>query len=263
MKLGRFTVVINRTALRVLDALVLREINARYAISRLGYLWAIVVPLLSIMILYLVFSLIRQRETGDVPLLMFLVTGWFTYGFYQSMSSTVASGEAASRSLLMHQNVTRLDVMSARACLDTLTTVTLFGFAAVLAGLIEGSGPPAGLMLVTVSLFGAGLLGLGVGITMGAIMTYFPMAMNFLSPVNRIGFFTSGVVFTAAMLPSWTYEYLKWNPMIHPVEGVRQGWFDSYQSPILDLGYTYSIALPLIALGLYLERRTRRGIKFG
>ena len=51
--------------------------------------------------------------------------------------------------------------------------------------------------------------------------------------------------------------------MIHPVEGMRQGWFESYQSPILDLSYTYGIALPLLALGLYLERRTRRGIRFG
>lgn len=247
---------------RVIDALVLREINSRYGASRVGYLWAILTPVVSILVLYLIFSFIRQRDTGDIPVLLFLVTGWFTYGFYTSMTSSVANGEQANKALLMHQRVTRLDVMAARGVLETLTTVAFFAIGAALSILFEDAGLPDDVMLTTASFFAAGSFGIALGITIGAVMTYFPFAMNFLQPVNRIGFFISGVLFTATMLPSWTYDYLKWNPMIHPVEGMRQGWFESYQSPILDLGYTYSIALPLLALGLYLERRTRRGIRF-
>lgn len=251
------------TAARVVNALILREINSRFGGSRLGYLWAIITPVVSILVLYALFVTIRERETSGMPLLLFLVTGWFTYGYYQSMVSQLGAAAEANRSLLMHQNVTRLDCVTARAALETLTTVAFFIVGALIAALLEGSGWPDDMLLVTESFFAAGLFGAGLGVTMCAISTYFPVAMNFLQPFNRFGFFLSGVIFTAAMLPSWTYDFIKWNPLLHPVEGMRQGWFETYQSPILDLGYTYSIAFPLLALGLYLERRTRRGIRFG
>ncbi|MEM1380222.1 MAG: ABC transporter permease [Pseudomonadota bacterium] len=247
---------------RVIHALILREINGRFGASRLGYLWAILGPLISIGALYFIFSFFRERDTQDMPLLMFLVTGWFTFGFYTSMVNDLANAASSNQALLMHAPVQRLDVLTARGTLVTFTTFAFFVIAAVLGMLIEGSGLPHDVGLVMQSFAGAGALGISIGTTISAIMTYFPFAMNFLQPVNRIGFFVSGVLFTASILPSWTHAYLKWNPMIHPVEGMRQGWFESYQSPVLDLRYTYGIALPLMAIGLYLERRTRRGIKF-
>ncbi|NNU16764.1 ABC transporter permease [Parvularcula sp. ZS-1/3] len=247
---------------RVVNALILRELNSRYGNSRLGYLWAIANPIISIMVLFFLFSTIRSRETGDIPILMFLVTGWFSYGYYQTMVSSIANGEAANRSLMMHQPVTRLDVMASRAVVETLTTVSFFVVGVAIAAIIEDATLPNDPILVLASFAAAGTFGLSLGLAMGAILTYFPFAMNFLQPVNRIGFFVSGVLFTATMLPSWLYPYIRWNPMLHPIEGIRQGWFEVYTSPVLDLTYTFSIALPLLAVGLYLERRTRRGIKF-
>lgn len=247
--------------LRVINAVILREISSRYGGSRLGYIWAIVNPIISIICLYLVFRLIRQRDMQGISLMAFLITGWFTYGFYQSLVATVANAEAGNRALLMHQPVTRMDVMLARGTLETLTTTAFFIVAVGIAFTIEPTPWPEDMGLVAASLGAAGLLGTGLGLVMGAIMTYFPVAMNFLAPINRIGFFVSGPLFLVASLPSWTHKYLRWNPMIHPVEGIRQGWFEAYSSPILDLSFTYAIAFPLVALGLHLERRSRRGIK--
>ena len=228
----------------------------------MGYLWAILTPILSITVLYIMFSTIRSRDTAGLPLYMFLVTGWFTYGLYQTLVTQLSSAASANQSLLMHQNVTRLDCLIARICLETLTTFSFFTVGALIAIAIEGSGLPSNLLLVMQSFFAAGFLGASLGILVSAISTYFPFTMSFLQPINRIGFFVSGVFFTVSTFPSWTYDYFKWIPTVHPVEGMRQGWFDAYESPILDLGYTYSISLPLLAIGLYLERRTRRGIKF-
>ncbi|MEM9837763.1 MAG: ABC transporter permease [Pseudomonadota bacterium] len=250
------------TTARVINAVILREISGRFGSSRLGYLWALITPAFSIGALYFVFLFIRNRDSGEIPLLMFVVTGWFTYGLYTSMVSDLGNAEGSNRALLMHSQVQRLDVLIARATLATLTNFTFFGCAALVGALVEGSGFPQNMMLVFQSFCSAGLLGVSLGITIAGLSTYYPYALQFLQPVNRIGFFVSGVLFTADMLPSWTYAYLKWNPMIHPVEGMRQGWFETYQSPILDLNYTFAIAVPLLAVGLYLERRTRRGIKF-
>ncbi|GGY53986.1 ABC transporter permease [Parvularcula lutaonensis] len=250
------------TSLRVIHALILREISARYAESRAGYLWAILTPIISILTLYFVFALIRQRET-EIPLLAFLVTGWFTFGFYQSMVSMIANSEAANKALLMHQNVTRLDVIASRGLLEVLTTALFLCVGGVLAMMVEEASLPDDPLLTALSFFSAGFVGLSVGVLVCAIMTYFPVAMNFINPINRLGFFISGVLFTTSALPSWTYDYVKWNPILHSIEGMRQGWFETYQSPVLDIAYPYTVGLPILMIGLFLERRTRRGIRIG
>ena len=247
---------------RIIDALIRRELAGRFGQSRLGYLWAFLIPLAGIGVLYLVFSLIREARS-DLPLLLFLVTGWTTYGVYQGMTSTLAGAAEANKGLLMHPVISRLDVLVARIVLEFLTATALLLVYAFLAAVIEGSPMPSDLGLVVVSFLSAGTLGAAIGVVIAALKTHFPMADKFVAPINRIGFFVSGVIFTARDLPSWTYELIRWNPMLHPIEGMRQGWFQSYESPVLDLSYTWSIALPAIALGLVLERRSRGRISFG
>ncbi len=58
-------------------------------------------------------------------------------------------------------------------------------------------------------------------------------------------------------LPSWSWPYLKWNPILHAVEGARQLW-TGYQSPIFSAGYILAIGFILTTTGFVLERLTRR-----
>lgn len=247
---------------QVIDALVLREISGRFGNSRLGYLWAFLTPLIGILTLYIVFANLRESRS-EFPLLLFLVTGWTTYGLYQDMANALAGAAEANKGLLMHPVITRLDLLTARVVLEVLTAFALLSAYAFIAAMIEGSPLPDDPGLVIVSFLSAGSLGIGVGLMLAALKTNFPMVDKIVAPINRIGFFVSGVLFTARDLPSWTYEYIRWNPMLHPIEGMRQGWFQSYDSPVLDLSYTWMIILPAIALGLVLERRSRRRISFG
>lgn len=247
--------------IRILDALVLREISGRFGQSRLGYLWAFLTPLLGIIALYIIFVNFRQGRT-ELPLFLFLVTGWTTYGLYTGTTNALAGATEANKGLLMHPSITRLDVLSARGVLEVLTAVALLLLYAFIAMVFEGSPWPDRPGLVVISFLSSASFGLSIGLILSALKTQFPMADKIVSPINRVGFFVSGVLFTARDLPSWTYDYIRWNPILHPIEGMRHGWFQAYESPVLDLSYTWSITLPALALGLVLERRSRRRISF-
>ncbi|MEO1043424.1 MAG: ABC transporter permease [Pseudomonadota bacterium] len=248
--------------IRILDALVLREISGRFGHSRLGYLWAFLTPLLGIIALYIIFVNFRQGRT-ELPLFLFLVTGWTTYGLYQGTTSALAGAAEANKGLLMHPTITRLDVLSARSILEVLTAVALLLLYAFISLVFEGSRLPDRPGMVLISFLSAAAFGTSVGLILAALKTQFPMADKVVAPINRVGFFVSGVLFTARDLPSWTYDYIRWNPMLHPIEGMRDGWFQAYESPVVDLYYTWTITLPAIALGLVLERRSRSKISFG
>lgn len=247
---------------RVVHALVLREMTGRFGRSRLGYLWAFISPMLGIGALYLLFSTVRTGRT-DLPLLMFLVTGWTTFGFYTGMFGRIATAAEANKALLMHPVVTRLDVVLGRIVLEVLTAVTLLIVYGTLSMAFEGSGLPADPLLAGVSFLTAGCFGTAVGMLLCALKTFVSSLDTVVAPINRIGFFVSAVLFTVSQLPSWAYDYIKWNPMVHPIEGIRQGWFAVYESPILNLTYTWAFIVPIFTLGLIIERRSRRRLEFG
>ncbi len=74
----------------------------------------------------------------------------------------------------------------------------------------------------------------------------------------RFGMWFSGVVFMVNRLPSWTWPYLRWNPILHCVEGARQLWEPSYKSTFFDPGYVIICIFVLTTAGFVLERISRR-----
>lgn len=69
-----------------------KEIKVRYKLSILGFLWALLVPLLLSLILWLVFTYVMPIPTGRSPFFLFLITGMFPWNFFaQSVSSATMS----------------------------------------------------------------------------------------------------------------------------------------------------------------------------
>ena len=73
--------------------------------------------------------------------------------------------------------------------------------------------------------------------------------------------FVSGVFFTAKDLPAAVRDVLIWNPVLHAVEMVRDGWFISYHADYVEITYVLFWVLGCAYLGLLLERLSRRRLE--
>ncbi len=54
---------------------------------------------------------------------------------------------------------------------------------------------------------------------------------------------------------------MSWNPIFHALELMREAWWPAYVSPSADAGYVLTCIFFMAALGLVLERGTRRFIR--
>ena len=52
--------------------------------------------------------------------------------------------------------------------------------------------------------------------------------------------------------------WLKWNPVLHAVEWMRNGYYADYDSMVLDKAYLVVVGGILVFVGLAGERLTRR-----
>ena len=75
----------------LLYQLLIKNLKLQYSRPTLGFFWAILLPLLMVAIFYLVFSLILDVQTKEVPFLLYLMSAIFSWRFFQSSVSASVS----------------------------------------------------------------------------------------------------------------------------------------------------------------------------
>src|SRR5690606_9959611 len=88
-----------RLQARVVAALILRETRATFGTSHIGYLWAIITPVLSIAILASVFSLAGRHPPFGTSLALFFATGIIVLQLVVRLGSGLMTAIEANRAL--------------------------------------------------------------------------------------------------------------------------------------------------------------------
>lgn len=241
--------------LRVVTALIIREMATKFGRSAGGYLWAILEPLGSILLLSIAFSFALRTPALGTSFILFYASGVIPFGMYRSMSQGVALAVRSNKGLLSYPVVTALDAVFAKFALNfltTLVTATLLG-----AGIILGFGLHVNLDLAALisGLFLAALLGLGVGTVNCVLFGLYPTWKNVWSVLSRPLFILSGVLFLFESAPPTFQKILWWNPLIHVVALVRSGVYAEYNPLFISYPYVIGVALTLFVIGAYLLRR--------
>ncbi|PID36128.1 MAG: ABC transporter [Rhodobacterales bacterium] len=244
--------------IRVIVALTIRETRMTFGTSHTGYLWAILQPLISISFLVFLFALIGRQAPYGTSLALFFSTAILSLELHNKLSVSLMRAFTSNKALLTYPMIRRTDTLFARAFLICCTFVIIncvFYSGLVMLGL---SNPPQHPELV-VQAFGTSLLfGFGVG-SLNAILYEKYQAWQHVEKIfARPLFFLSGVFYIPSSLPPEAVAIIKWNPILHIVEWVREGFYVNYDSQILDKTYPLSIAAVLVMIGLFWERISRK-----
>jgi capsular polysaccharide transport system permease protein len=248
-----------RIQAQVTYALILRETRARFGRTSLGYLWAVIQPLVLVAIMAGMMSLgLRHSVPPGMSLLSFLATGLLSFHFFSDINARVSNAAQSNGNLLYYPRILPIDLLSSQFALEFATQVVAFvvvlGGEALYFERLTVDYP----LQVFGGLFLAAGLGLGTGLVMGALGSMYPAVNQVRSALFRPLFFVSGAWFTANELPPQIREVLLYNPVLHCIELVRGGWFRSYDPRYADPLYPLTWVVALVGVGLTLERVARR-----
>lgn len=243
--------------LQVVHALVLREIKTRFGEHQLGYLWALLSPLLLVGTFYALYVLGERSAPSGMTLGAFMVTGVIPYQAFRETAGRLTVAIGSNRGLLFYPQVRPLDLMLSRALLEGATAVVVFVLLMGGAALFEGRFEVESLLLV---FYGFGLaiaLGVGMGMVLGSLSVLATSVENWAGALLRPLFWLSAIFYSANDLPPGVLEVVRYNPLLHVIELVRTGWFPSYQTRVGELWYPLAWAVLLLFFGLVFERGTR------
>lgn len=247
---------------RVLHALILRELKARYGNRRLGFAWALIEPLLFMSVFVVGFQLLGRTAPSGIPIPLFFAAGFSPFLMFRDILSEVSQGTRGQQSLLMFPQVTRMDLIIAKVVVNALVSISVFLLLVIgmfFIGITFQVEDPLGVMI------GFGLmivLGFGLGLVLGAISIRYEFLRTITEPLmGRPLFLSSGLFFTAGMLPPVARDIALYNPLLHCTELIRTSLFESFSSRYIDLGYVCTFALVLVGVGLMMlvvfERQRR------
>ena len=241
--------------LRVLAALIMREMSTSYGKSWGGYFWAVAEPAAGVLILAVIFGYALHRPPLGNSFMVFYATGIIPYYLFNAVASSVSSAVQQNKGLLNYPVVTALDTVLARVVLETLTYFAIAMLLFPLLIWLDNAVVNISFLPIAVGMAMAIGLGLGVGIVNAVAFAFFPTWRNIWAVLRRPLFIMSGILFTFGMVPQPYRDWLWWNPLIHTIGQVRMGFYRTYEGDYISWMYVAAVAMSLFMVGGYLLRR--------
>lgn len=245
---GPLLVDCGRQQLRVIGALIIREMHTRFGRRRFGYLMLFFEPLLFAGMI----AVIHGRAVGGDNIrgtFEFFSIGYLMFFLYRGLINRAGGTIGSNRSLLYHRQVTLPDLFYSRHLIEGIAccgVLTVFTIAAVALGGDVPDSPVKMLCALILML----LLGQGLALVVGAVTAEWEGLDRIIHASSYLMMPFSGVFFMVDWLPEWSQDAVLWVPTVHCFELLRDGQFGDRVRAMYDLPYLAAWILVSHLLGL-------------
>jgi lipopolysaccharide transport system permease protein len=233
-----------------------RDIKVRYKQTVLGAAWAIIQPLVTMLIFTYFFGKLARVPTDGVPYPIFFYTGLLLWIFFSNGVTNGANSLIGNSNLITKVYFPRLIIPSAAVGAGLLD----FAIASVLLiGLLiyYGFSPALSYLMVLPLVLLTTLFALGVGIWLSALNVKYRDVRYALTFLIQIWMFLSPIIYPSSMVPQEWRWVLSLNPLTGLVEAFRASLFGR-ELPWLALAYSAVFTLVMLVYASYTFRRMER-----
>ena len=237
--------------------LIWRDVKVRYKQTVLGASWAVLQPLLTMVVFSLFFGKLASMPSDGVPYPIFSFAALVPWQFFASGLSQASNSLVGSQNLIKKVYFPRLVIPVATVLAGVVDFLLAF---VVLLGMMAWFGVlPSWRMLWLPAFFGLGLItALGVGLWLSALNVQFRDIRHTVPFIVQLWLFATPIAYPSSLLPEpWRTVY-GINPMVGVVEGFRWALLgtEATMGPMLFLSLL--VALGLLVSGLFYFRRMER-----
>lgn len=205
-----------------------RDIKVRYKQTALGVLWAIIQPLLTMLISSLIFGYLGgfNARTDGIPYPIFAYAGLLPWTFFSNSVTASGNSLVGSSSLITKVYFPRMIIPSAAVAAGLVDFAIAFVLLVALLIYYKITVTLSFLMLAPLTLL-VTMLALGIGMWLSALNVKYRDVRYALPFLMQIWMFLSPIIYPVSMLPpSW--RWVLWlNPLTGIISGFRAALFGS------------------------------------
>jgi lipopolysaccharide transport system permease protein len=235
-----------------------RDILIRYKQTVVGTTWAVIRPLLTMVVLTVVFGRLAQMPSGGVPYPLLVLCGMLPWQFFSTAVAESGNSLVGNTSLVSKVYFPRLTI-PASSVVTSLVDFAIAGGLLALLMLWYQHVPGLRVLLLPLFVLMAFAAAFGLGLWIAALMVRY-RDFRFIVPfIVQFGLYISPVGFSSSVVPAeWRLVY-SLNPIVGVIDGFRWavlgGSFEMYWPGFVLSGGVVAL---LLATGIRYFRRTER-----
>lgn len=243
---------------RVIHALLMREILTRFGRHNIGFLWMFVEPMLFTLGVTALWTWTKSVHGSNLPIVAFALTGYSSVLLWRNMPARCIMSATHNLAIMNHRNVKVLDIYTARVILEAGGATASFVILACFFTFIGWLDYPDDIVKIATGWTLLAIFGASLAFFLGSLSEQYELVEKLWHPGSYLMFPLSGAAFMVDSLPVAAQKWVLLFPMVHGVEMVREGYFGSRVHAIYDVGYMVASIAVLLVLGLAQIRRIGR-----
>jgi lipopolysaccharide transport system permease protein len=238
--------------------LVWRDIKVRYAQTVLGAAWAVLQPVMTMVVFSLVFGKLARLPTDGVPYPIFSLTALVPWTYFSTALTTASGSLVTNQNLITKIYLPRL-VIPWASVLGALMDF-MIGFVVLVAVLLLYGRVPSPTALVAVPLLvgTAVLTAAGLGCWLAALNIQYRDVKYVVPFLDKFLMYASPIVYPLSLVPEAYRPLVALNPMTGVIAGFRATLLHSGPFPWTTVAISATAAVGLCVGGAFYFRSVER-----
>jgi lipopolysaccharide transport system permease protein len=237
--------------------LIWRDVKVRYKQTLLGAAWAILQPLLTMIVFSIFFGKLARMPSDGVPYPLFAYVALVPWTFFANgltlSSNSLVSNQTLLRKVYFPRLVIPVSAVASGLLDFAIAFVVLLGLAAR-----YGVTPTANMLWLPVLVLLALVTALGVGLWFAALNVLYRDIQYIVPFLVQVWLYATPIVYPSSLVPERWRTLYAINPMVGVVEGFRWTLLGTGAAPGPMILVSATAALATLIGGLFFFRRMEK-----
>ena len=241
----------------LLAVLTMRDIKVRYKQTVLGVAWAVIQPLLTMILFSIVFGRLAKMPSDGLPYPIFVYAGLLPWTFFANALTTSGNSLVGQQQLISKVYFPRL-IIPLSSVGTGLIDFAISSVILLILMIYFGIGWSMNLIAVPFLIVAVIFIALGVGTLLSALTVTYRDFRYVLPFMVQFWMYATPVVYPASLFP----EKWQWVLFLNPMAGLIEGFRSAFLGRPFDwtgISISMSVAAVVFILGVfYFEKMERR-----
>lgn len=244
----------------LIHTLVARELKVRYRRSAIGFLWTMLQPLLTMLVLQMVFSTIFRFEVRNYP--VYALSGILFWNFFHQ-GITASMNSLKGNAHILKKLPVPLEVFPIATVISGVINMLFALIPLFVILLVTGHHIGLSLAFLPVAILLSALFTLGAGLLLSPLAVFFSDVVELVGVCLTILFYMTPIFYPMAIVSEHPLFWIvRYNPVRSILEVFRDPIYLNKIPPLEHIAVALVVTLVFLGVGSYAFRRMSDRIPF-